>query len=376
MSGGIYLLQPNDELLEMSEQPYDSEDLLQTLLARYPNLLAGNQMDETNPRRWLLIKREIAIANDPNAGGRWSLDHLFLDQDGVPTLVEVKRSSDTRLRREVVGQMLDYAANAVVYWSLERIQAEHEARCTASGTTAEADLREFLGPDTEPSQFWEHVKTNLQAERVRMVFVADEIPSELRRIVEFLNNQMDPGEVLAVEIKQFVGKNMRTLVPKVYGQTAASQRRRVQSREGLRKWDEESFLKDLASRCPQETVQVAKALLDWAKSHTTRVWWGNSKTYGGFVPVLEFGGNKHQLFEVWSSGNFETFFQWYAYKPPFENAEKRMELLSRFNEIEGVRLPPESINRRPNIPLSVFHKEHALAKLLETLGWIISEVKM
>lgn len=49
-------------------------------------------------------------------GGRWSLDHLFLDQDGIPTLVEVKRSSDTRIRREVVGQVMDYAANAVAYW--------------------------------------------------------------------------------------------------------------------------------------------------------------------------------------------------------------------------------------------------------------------
>jgi len=38
-----------------------------------------------------------------------------LDQDAIPTIVEVKRSTDTRIRREVVGQMLGYAANAVVY---------------------------------------------------------------------------------------------------------------------------------------------------------------------------------------------------------------------------------------------------------------------
>ena len=54
------------------------------------------------------------------SGDRWSADHLFLDQDGIPTLVEVKRRKDTRIRREVVGQMLEYAANAVVYWSLDR----------------------------------------------------------------------------------------------------------------------------------------------------------------------------------------------------------------------------------------------------------------
>ena len=53
---------------------------------------------------------------------RWSLDHLFLDQEGIPTFVECKRSTDTRARREVVAQMLDYAANGLQYWSMERIQ--------------------------------------------------------------------------------------------------------------------------------------------------------------------------------------------------------------------------------------------------------------
>lgn len=37
------------------------------------------------------------------------MDHLFVDQDAIPTLVEVKRSSDTRIRREVVGQLLEYS---------------------------------------------------------------------------------------------------------------------------------------------------------------------------------------------------------------------------------------------------------------------------
>ena len=34
-------------------------------------------------------------------------------------------------------------------------------------------------------------------------FVAEEIPRELRRIVEFLDVQTDPAEVLAVEIRQY-----------------------------------------------------------------------------------------------------------------------------------------------------------------------------
>ncbi len=43
MATGIYLLKENGDLIEMSEHQYDSEDLLQTLLAKYPNLLAGDK---------------------------------------------------------------------------------------------------------------------------------------------------------------------------------------------------------------------------------------------------------------------------------------------------------------------------------------------
>ena len=42
-----------------------------------------------------------------------------------------------------------------------------------------------------------------------MVFVADQIPNEVKRIIEFLNEQMDPAEVLGLEIKQYVNDEER-----------------------------------------------------------------------------------------------------------------------------------------------------------------------
>jgi hypothetical protein len=65
----------------------------------------------------LLVRREAGVPEAEGAADRWFLDHVFLDGEGVPTLVEVKRSTDTRIRREVVGQMLDYAANILAHWS-------------------------------------------------------------------------------------------------------------------------------------------------------------------------------------------------------------------------------------------------------------------
>ena len=70
-------------------------------------------MTPGEPRRWMLVRREMGVPDQEGTGDRWSLDHLFVDQDGVPTLVEVQHWASTEVRHTVVGQMLDDAANTV-----------------------------------------------------------------------------------------------------------------------------------------------------------------------------------------------------------------------------------------------------------------------
>ena len=106
MADGIFLIQ-GGTLTELIDRQFETETVFQELLASNPSLLAGSQINPNVPRRWLLVRREMGIPAEEAGGDRWSIDHLFLDQDGIPTLVEVKRSTDTRLRRELVGQMLD-----------------------------------------------------------------------------------------------------------------------------------------------------------------------------------------------------------------------------------------------------------------------------
>lgn len=379
MSGKIYLIQDDNTLQALSQEPYPNENLLQTLLAQYPDLLAGEQMDEANPRRWLLVSREVTIPDDEEGSGRLSLDHLFLDQDAIPTLVEVKRSSDTRIRREVVGQMLDYAANAVVYLPVEAIRAGFEATCDNQSDDPTQLVVELMGTDLDDEEaveiFWRQVKTNLQAGRVRLVFVADEIAPELRRIVEFLNQQMDPAEVLAVEIKQYVGPGIKTLVPQVIGQTAIASQKKSGSRAMRKQWDESSFFAELERRFSQAEVEVARDILAWARSKMSRISWGQGSRNGSFVPILNHGGTDHQLFAVWTSGTVEIYFYWYQYKAPFDAEEKRFALLDRLNAIPGVSIPPEAIGRRPSFSLSLLQNEAARQGFLDTFEWVIKEIQ-
>ncbi|HUW97133.1 MAG TPA: hypothetical protein VMW58_15230 [Anaerolineae bacterium] len=371
MSGNIYLIRGNDELVEMSEQPYDSEDLLQQLLARYPDLLAGDQMDVVAPRRWLLVSREAPLPSEDDGAGRWSVDHLFLDQDGIPTLVEVKRSSDTRIRREVVGQMLDYAANALAYWPEETIRARFEARCESQGLDPARKVSELkevqTGEEVDVEAFWSQVKINLQAGRVRLVFVADEIPQELKRIVEFLNIQMDPAEVLAVEIKQYVSDKSRTLVPRVIGQ-------RSKSVSIKRKWDETSFLQALEARCSPEDADIARRILAWARDKELRIRWGGGSRDGSFFPMVDHLGTANTLIAVWTYGRVELQFQHMMGRAPFDDESKRVELLRLVSQIPGVSLREDVVSLRPALDLSVLNEAASMELFTHALDWAVDQI--
>jgi hypothetical protein len=108
------------------------------------------------------VRRESPVPDRDGGSGRWSIDHLFLDQAGVPTLVEVKRSSDSRIRREVVGQMLDYAANGVRYWDAAELRVVFEGTCASMTKDPGAQLEAVIGADADVEEFWREIRDPLR----------------------------------------------------------------------------------------------------------------------------------------------------------------------------------------------------------------------
>jgi hypothetical protein len=223
-STGLFL-RDGDNLIALTEQAYEAEDVLQGLLAKHPDLLPGEAMNPDEPRRFLLVRREASVAG-------MSLDHLFIDQDAVPTLVETKRGTNTQVRREVVSQMLDYAANAAGEWSADKLSGWLEERCGNEGLAVEDVLTELDHTFDSDGEFWTQVEQNLRDGKVRLVFAADDIPSSLQRIVEFLNERMTPTEVLAVEVRQYVsGDGKQLLQAGLVGQTEKARDVKGQARQ-------------------------------------------------------------------------------------------------------------------------------------------------
>ena len=309
MKSEIFLIKDNGDLVELSQKDYDSEGLLQEVLAKYPSLIPGDQINELSPRRWILVSREVSIPDSNTSGGRWSIDHLFLDQDGVPTLIEVKRSTDTRIRREVVGQMLDYAANASSYWSVEDIRALYEVQCSNDSLDIEETLESHLHPECTYEDYWEKVRKNLEESKLRLLFVADKIPYELKKIVEFLNEEMNKIEVLAVEIKQYVGEDQKTMVPRVIGQTAKTQEKKSGSSVSKRKtWDREKFLDEISHSLSPDQYLSLKEILEFCEN-AGKVKWGTGSTFGSFGLVIE-AISERTLFTVFTNGELSLNLGW------------------------------------------------------------------
>lgn len=235
MAGKIYMIKENGEFVEMEEQEHARELDFQKLIEKYSGLIPGDQIDSGNPRKWLHVGREV---NFPIVGsGNIYLDHLFLDQDGIPTLVEIKRRQDDRLKREVTAQIIEYGANLILSMDVQLLREKVESN-------EDADLNTILNEDDDKDEFWQKVDKNLKSENIRLLVVADEIPLRLQNVIEFLNRNMEPVEILAVEIKQYVKDGIITLVPRVIGQSIEAQTKKARA-QAKPKLNEKTFFETL-----------------------------------------------------------------------------------------------------------------------------------
>ncbi len=367
-TSGLFI-ESEDGLKPLSEAKVEFEDDLQALVARYPALLSGDD-DAAAGRRWLLIRREQGIAVAEGEGARFSLDHLFVDQDGVPTLVEVKRAADTRARREVVAQMLDYAANA-------RFLQAAELRATFEAAQPESDaaLRDALGEEVEPDELWQRAATNLEQGNLRLVFLADRIPRELRVLVEFLNEQLRTMEVLAIEVSTFEADGTRVLRAKTIGQTQAAQAVKG-PRAPKGPWTKEEWLDSLSEQGGAASRGVVERLLAFAERRGLVVRFGK-RPNGSLQLGLERSNAFIFPFFFYPAGGVEVTFQSMLKVPypPFHRLSKREELLRKLNSIEGLDLSAERIALRPSFSLKLLEEEARFDAFIEIFEWTLQEAE-
>jgi hypothetical protein len=237
----------------------EAEDL-HLLLANNLALIPGDQINPESPREWLLVGNEMPVPDPETGGDRWSLDMLIGDQDACPTLIEVKRAADPRSRREVVAQMLDYAANGHHYWQANALLRAATQAASDGGRDLDSQVARFES-FSNPEEYFATFEENLREGRVRLVFFLDRANRGLTSIVEFLNRQMVNAEAYVVEARLFEDPDKHRYVqPHVFGYVEEARRARAivaKASKKARTWTRDETLDALS----QEADAWAKSAL-------------------------------------------------------------------------------------------------------------------
>jgi len=364
MGQKIYTLGSDNKLVELEQCPYESEEILQKLLADFPQLLGRTTANEKGV---LLIRREMPVPDAQDGADRWSLDHLFVDADGVLILLEVKRASDSRIKREVVGQLLDYAANGTAFWKIPQLIAYFSQTCAQREEDSDQLLEDFFGEG--PDTFWKKVEANLRAGRVRLVFLADEIPSELKRVIEFLNEQMTPAEVLGIEVRQFKATDgTRTLVPVLVGDTERALASKSAA-PSLGNMSEEEWFTKFGERHGESAVAAAKHLASRIESMGCDRRVTPAGTLVFFQP-----SSRISMFFITMAGSVQIAL-WAITKLEGAPREFRQQVAREMKSIPGSKVGAKAEDGSPGIPISALQVEGNAEKFLEVAATVVNQLK-
>lgn len=191
---------------------------LHALIESNPDLLPGEQISPDTPLQWLVIKSEMPVSDPENGQQRWSLDLLLGDQFAWPALVECKLSVNAEIRKEIIGQAVEYAANAQHYWDADLLKGYALDRSAGDMGHLEKQLR-TIGWVDSVDQYFDTLVRNLKDGAFRLVFAVDNAPHRLRSTVEFLNREFETIEAILVEIRRYRVGAEQLVTSGVFGYT-------------------------------------------------------------------------------------------------------------------------------------------------------------
>lgn len=310
---------------------YSAEAHLQEVLALQPSLVPGVG---TNP----VAVRELQTGSGP-------LDLVVIDADGGLTLVECKLASNAEIRREIVGQVFDYAS------SLWRMSFDElDQRWRQRSQTAEGILETLDVEGDDASELIETIEQRLAKGQFNIVLAVDVINAGLRRIVEFLNDRTaDDVSVVALQLQYAKHDGVEILVPAVYGSELAQVK--AAKAEDHQIWSEDDVMSYLKSHWPASVKPVA-ALVEAARALPGYLFVGTKATTPSMIARWETTAGVVWPFAIYTSAQprVQVNFHWMKALP----ASVKLELASALSGIAGSGIDVAAIessgfNRKPSI---------------------------
>jgi len=158
------------------------EDWIQQLIHKQPNILPIDEI-ESNFAPLIPIGREISTSVG-------FIDNLYISPQGYLTIVETKLWRNPEARREVVGQILDYAKELSkwTYDDLDTAVKTYNKHFNSNSDGLLATIRRFEpGDENDEQYFIDSISRNLDRGRFLLLIVGDGIRESVEDMVEYLN---------------------------------------------------------------------------------------------------------------------------------------------------------------------------------------------
>lgn len=271
--------------VEFNDRARD-EDWLQELLFQHPELLPFEELDP-------LFRNSVSLARELETGVG-PVDIVYVNGDGLLTLVETKLWRNPEARREVVAQLINYAA------AISKMSCRDLGRAVSAAREEEGrslfDIVRDLIPNVNEQRFHDAVSTNLRAGRFLLLVVGDGIREDVEEMSEFLYRHAGMGFTLRlVEMVTYrlPGENGSLLVlPQIVARTREVVRTIVEVRNGQihidvppeqaktsgnrSKISPEQFFGELSQAVDQQTVDSVRWVLSEAERHGLSMEWMQS----------------------------------------------------------------------------------------------------
>ena len=152
------------------------EDYIQALVHEHPSILPIGEIDP-------IFKGAVAVCRELETPAG-PIDNFLVTPSGLPVLVECKLWRNAEARREVVGQILDYAKE-LARFTVSDLQRE-VAKRLGRGPSALLDIVRAADPMVDETEFNDNLTANLRRGRFLLLLVGDGIRERVEAIAEYL----------------------------------------------------------------------------------------------------------------------------------------------------------------------------------------------
>lgn len=194
---------------------------LQELLEKSPETLPTGYVDNIFAPL-IFVAREVEVESG-------YIDNLYISAKGYLVIVETKLWRNPESKRQVVGQILDYAKD-VSTWNYEKLNSVYTEYNKGKVLFSEMINKGFYEAEDE-SYFVDIVEKNIQASRFLLMVVGDGIREDVVKMAEFLNSSVSMQFQFALcELEVYELENgKRLVVPQLTTKTKVITRTLVNS---------------------------------------------------------------------------------------------------------------------------------------------------